>query len=178
MTKGRYTRSGIVIESLQGIVVHYIGNPGTNAAANISYFESIRENGPKFASYHEIIDLDGTRYDLIPHTEVAWHAGPTPDTFEETTELLGGRPNWRTIGISYCHPDATGKPNGSTEHALIRRVALLASRYDIPGDRILRHYDCTGKRCPMWYVDNFGSWLTFKRKVESMRNAHKEGLVE
>lgn len=175
---GRYTRSGIKLEEVRGIVVHWVGNPGTSAAANRAFFESIAESGPRFASYHELFDVSGSRLDLIPHDEVAWHAGPTGDTLEPTTRLLGGRPNWRTLGIAFCHPDATGRPEPFCEQALVSRVALLAERYDVPSQRILRHYDCTGKHCPRWYVNDLEAWRRFKYRVAALRNSFTAGMVE
>lgn len=157
---GPYTRSGIALPNVNGLVVHYVGNPGTNAQQNIDYFNSIKDTGPH-GSYHYIIDLDGTVYQLITEQECAWHAGPSDKTYDKTKALLHGLPNWRTLGISFCHPTDNGKPTVDTYRSLRHLVSLLSKRHSIPASRILRHHDCTGKECPKYYVDNPDKWSDF-----------------
>ena len=37
-----YSRPGTPLKEISGVVVHYVGNPGTSAAANRSFFGSVR----------------------------------------------------------------------------------------------------------------------------------------
>jgi N-acetylmuramoyl-L-alanine amidase len=161
---GPYTRSGQTLPNIMGLVVHYVGNPGTTARQNIQFFNS-KHSRPPYGSYHYLIDLGGAIYRLIPDAECAWHAGPSSKTATRTQELLGGLPNWRTLGISYCHPTADGKPTAATLESLLKLVSSLAIRYSIPTSRILRHHDCTGKICPAYYVRNSRAWSEFLDSV-------------
>ena len=39
-------------------------------------------------------------------------------------------------------------------------------KYGVPAERVLRHYDVTGKRCPAPWVDRPGEWEDFKGRLE------------
>ena len=47
--------------------------------------------------------------------------------------------------------------------ALVRE---LMARYGVPVERVLRHYDVTGKKCPAPWVDRSGEWEDFKGRLE------------
>ena len=46
----QYSRPGTPLEQVNGIVVHYVGNPGTTAQNNRDYFASLAETGETSAS--------------------------------------------------------------------------------------------------------------------------------
>lgn len=166
LQKGPYTRSGQALPIITGIVWHWLGNAGTSTRANADWMDSIRDTGPRYASYHYIIDVDGSIMQLIPDDEVAWHAGPSDRTLPATRQLLGGLPNWRTLGVSFCHKTWTGE---LTDKQFASAVALgteLCERYRLdPMRRMLRHYDCTLKVCPRAWVDSPGDWDAFRRAL-------------
>ena len=60
--------------------------------------------------------------------------------------------NSDTISIECCHPDATGKFNQETKDTLVHLTAWLMGRYGLTTDNVIRHYDVTGKKCPLYYV--------------------------
>lgn len=37
-----------------------------------------------------------------------------------------------------------------------------------PGKDVIRHYDVTGKKCPLWYVEHPEAWLTFRERVRAL----------
>ena len=41
LTVNPWSRPGTPLEKIDGIVIHYVGNPGTTAKANRNYFESL-----------------------------------------------------------------------------------------------------------------------------------------
>ena len=51
----QYSRPGTPLEQVNGIVVHYVGNPGTTAQNNRDYFASLAETGETSASSHFVI---------------------------------------------------------------------------------------------------------------------------
>jgi len=77
-----------LIQSVEAIIFHYTASTGT--AGTISWLCDKSSQ----ASAHFVIARDGTRYQLVPLTERAWHAGGKSST-------LFGLPNvnGRTIGI-------------------------------------------------------------------------------
>jgi N-acetylmuramoyl-L-alanine amidase len=171
---GPHTRSGKTLPIITGIVVHWLGNAGTTAQENINYFNTMRHNGPRYGSYHYIIDEDGTINQLMPVEEVAYHAGPSGDTKPETIKQLGGLPNWRTIGVSFAHPDDSGKPTMQTYFSLVRLITQLSIRHSIMPENIIRHYDCTGKACPRYYVDNANMWSALLSQIRMAINGARD----
>ena len=54
-----YSRPQIPLKQVNGVVVHYTGNPNTSAEANRSYFAGLAQSGATYASSHFIIGIDG-----------------------------------------------------------------------------------------------------------------------
>ena len=47
-----FSRPGTPLEEVNGIVIHYVGNPGTTAAQNHSFFTNLAQTGETYASSH------------------------------------------------------------------------------------------------------------------------------
>ncbi len=93
-----YSRPGTEMKRADGIVVHYVANPGTTAKQNLNYFDSLKDQtGDKkiSASSHFMIGLDGEILQGIPIYEVAY--------------ATSKEKNVDTVSIECCHPDETGK---------------------------------------------------------------------
>ena len=128
-----------------GIILHYIGNPGTSARANAKYFANV--NSPVSVNY--IVD-DNEIIEIIP-----------PDMKSYGTS--SGEYNGKYIQIEMCHPDKSGK---ISERTLSNTVWLSKKLIGEYGCRdIIRHYDVTGKRCPKWYVDYPKEWALLKERI-------------
>ena len=69
----QWSRPGTPLENIDGVVIHYVGNPGTTAQANRNYFASLSsgEEGT-YASSHFIVGLEGEVIQCIPLTEIAY----------------------------------------------------------------------------------------------------------
>lgn len=156
------SRSGQVLPLLTGIVVHWVANPGATPDRIRAYFASTR----RYASCHYVIGVDGDVLRIVPDDEVAWHAGPSDLTRDGAMQVLGGLPNWRTLGIEVCHPDWTGRFTDRSMEALISLCAWITDKASlrIP-NALLRHYDCTGKTCPAYYVEHPEAWTRFQEDV-------------
>lgn len=138
----------------KGIVVHYVGNPGSSAAGNRNYFEN--GAGGNYTSAHYIIGLAGEILRCIPENECAQHAGKSYASKYDAQAVLN---NSMYIGIENCHPDAAGKFNSNTYTSLVELCADICKRYGFdPVKDIFRHYDVSGKSCPLYYVNNPNSW--------------------
>ncbi len=146
----KYSRPGIELKEVTGIVVHYVGNPGTTAQNNRNYFADLAENGTAYASAHFVIGLDGEVIQCVPLDEIAYCSNSRNDD---------------TISIECCHPDEGGAFNQATYDALVELTGFLADYYDLDAEDVIRHYDVTGKECPKYYVDNEDAWLRFKDEV-------------
>ena len=155
LTVNPYSRPGTKREHVRDIVIHYVANPGTSAIQNRNYFEGLKDqSGSKTvsASSHYIIGADGTILQCIPLDEVAYGNYPR---------------NEDTVSIECCHPDATGKFNQETKDTLVHLTAWLIGRYGLTTDDVIRHYDVTGKKCPLYYVEHEDEWNKFKEDVDA-----------
>ena len=147
-----YSRPGLELEQVNGIVVHYTANPGTTAQQNRDYFESLSQTGETSASSHFVIGIDGELIQCIPCQEIAYASNER---------------NGDTIAIECCIPDETGKFADATYDTLIHLLAWLAGRYHLGTEDIIRHYDVTGKECPKYYVEYPLEWESLKEDVHN-----------
>jgi N-acetylmuramoyl-L-alanine amidase len=170
LTKNIFSRPGIKLEGLNGIVMHWVANPGTSAMANRNYFENLSKQSPsdaaaRYASAHFIIGIEGDIVQCLPTSEMAYHVGAKKYTAQAIT-ALGHIPNNRTIGIELCHPDASGKFTNATLESAQGLCETLCLEFKLaPLDRIWTHHQITGKDCPKWFVNNPDDFFEFKSRV-------------
>ncbi len=151
IAKNEYSRPGKKLDAVNGIVVHYVANPGTSAAANRSYFAGLAESGATYASSNFIIGLDGEVIQCVPADEVAYASNSR---------------NSDTLSIECCHPDETGVFTYPTYDSLVRLCADICIGFDLdPESDIIRHYDVTGKMCPIYFVEHEDEWKEFLSDV-------------
>ena len=156
-----YSRPGDPLEKINGVVIHYVGNPGTTAHANRNYFESLSsgEEGT-YASSHFIVGLDGEVIQCVPLTEVAYASNSR---------------NEDTVSIEVCHPDETGEFSHVTYDRTVELTAWLCREFRLdPETDVIRHYDVTGKECPRYYVEHPEAWDTFRADVAAEMERQKE----
>ena len=149
-----YSRSGELLSSIDGIVVHYTANPGTTAKQNRNYFAGLADGSGTSASSHFIIDTDGTILQCVPMSEIAYASNDR---------------NCDTLSIECCHEDESGKFTKETYQSLVKLTAWLCDTYGLETDQVIRHYDVTGKLCPKYYVEHEDKWDTLKKDIEKAR---------
>lgn len=145
-----YSRPGIAIRKVNGIVVHYTANPGTTARQNRDYFQGLAQTGQTHASSHFVIGLDGEIVQCIPCDEMAY---------------ASNNRNSDTIAIECCIPDTSGKFNSATYDSLVWLTSWLIGRYQLSVDDVIRHYDVTGKSCPKYFVEHPTEWKKFHQDL-------------
>jgi N-acetylmuramoyl-L-alanine amidase len=148
LTVNEWSRPGDPLRKINGVVVHYVGNPATTARANRNYFESLSSGAEgTYASAHFIVGLEGEVLQCIPLTEIAYASNSR---------------NGDTVSIEVCHPDGTGKFSPETYDRLVELTAWLCREFRLdPETEVIRHYDVTGKLCPRYYVENPDAWEQF-----------------
>jgi N-acetyl-anhydromuramyl-L-alanine amidase AmpD len=142
-----YSRPGTELKKVNGVVVHYVGNPGTTAKQNRSYFANLADSHETYASSHFIIDTDGTIIQCVPLDEIAYCSNNRNDD---------------TISIECCHLDESGEFTDAELQSLSKLLKWLIDVYDLDEEDIIRHYDVTGKICPKYFVDNPEEWESFR----------------
>ena len=153
LTVNPYSRPGEALASVNAVVIHYVGNPGTTAEQNRSYFQGLADSGATSASSNLIVGLEGETLLCVPLNEVAYCSNSR---------------NNDTVSIEFCHPDDTGEPTQATYDALVRLTAWLCGQFGLdPTKDVIRHYDVIGKECPRYYVQNEDAWMQFKLDVSA-----------
>lgn len=140
-------RPGIELDGVKDIAIHYVANPGSTAQNNHDYFDQPETQ----VSAHFIVGLEGEIIQCIPLNEMSY---ATNDR------------NNDTISIEVCHPDETGQFNQATYDALVKLTAWLCDNCGISRKDVIRHYDVTGKACPLYFVDHPDAWEQFLKDVK------------
>lgn len=153
LTVNEYSRPGDPLTKVNNIFVHYTANPGTSAAQNRSYFEQLKDNHERSASAHFIIGYDGEIIQCVPLNEIAYAVQTR---------------NEDSISIECCYKAENGQFTQETYDSLIRLLKWLTDAYDLQPDDILRHYDCGGKKCPLYYVEHEDAWIKLKEDVKNL----------
>ena len=141
-------RRGEKLTGVTDIVIHYVGNPGTTAQQNHDYYDQPETT----VSSHFVIGLEGEVIQCIP--------------MDEKSSASNDR-NGDTLSIEVCHPDATGEFTDASYETLVKLTAWLCDYCDIGRDKVIRHYDITGKACPLYFVENEEAWAQFLSDVQS-----------
>ena len=151
-----YSRPGTELEKVTGIVIHYVGNPGTTAEQNHSFFENLAATGETYASSHFLIGMDGEILQNVPLDEVAYCSNSANDS---------------TLSIECCHPDDTGAFTDATYDSLVKLTAWLMDYYGLKPKQVIRHYDVTGKDCPRYFVQHPEAWEAFRQDLAEAAEA-------
>ena len=153
-----FSRPKIPLNEVNAIVIHYIGNPGTSAEANRNWFDSLAKQSKgdedlTYASSNFIVGLEGEVIACVPLDEVAY---------------CSNERNMDSISVETCHPDETGKFNDATYKSLVDLTAWLCGHFGLDSSSIIRHYDITGKLCPLYFVEHEDAWEQFKADVQAV----------
>ena len=147
-----YSRPGIALEKINGIVIHYTANPGSTAQQNRDYFEGLKDSHETKASSHFVVGIKGEIVQCIPSSEISYASNSR---------------NSDTISIECCHKDKSGKFTKATYRSLVKLVGWLCQRFGLTSDQVIRHYDVTGKNCPKYFVEHEDKWEQFKKDVDA-----------
>ena len=160
------------IADIKYIVIHYTANDGDTDEGNGNYFA----NNIVGASVHYFVDDDSiTR--SVPDDYIAWAVGGSKYKYTKGGTFYGKCTNANSISIELCDT----KKNGVYDftEATIKNAAdlvkLLMEKYTVPVERVIRHYDVTGKVCPKPFVDDEKAWKEFKeRLVDNMEKRYNK----
>lgn len=141
------------------IVLHYTANTyQPDLAQNeCAAFKDVYHG----ASAHYFVD-DTSIWQCVELADTAWHCGDNPPP-------KNGCTNRNSIGIEMCvvYKDGVYSISDATVDNTAWLVCYLLEMF--PYAQICRHYDVTGKKCPMPWVDNPDLWLKFKKRIEEER---------
>lgn len=132
------------------IVVHDTGNANDSDEGNANYFSKDGRN----ASAHYFVDEDSISQ-LVLDMDKAWHCGDGKGMY--------GITNGNSIGIEMCRDNNITLPK--TRENTIWLIKTLMKKYNIPKDRVVRHYDASRKNCPS-SLNKDGKWTEWNKFKE------------
>ena len=144
--------------SIQYLVIHYVGAV-SSAKNNCAYFYSVYRE----ASAHYFVD-DSSIWQCVLDKDIAWHVG--------AYTYYNGCRNTNSIGIEMCCYKKNGVLDMSdkTIENTIELAAYICKKYNIPIERVVRHYDVTHKNCPAPFVKDPARWTDFKNRLKAKLN--------
>ena len=125
-------------------------------------------------------DVEIVQYNPDPNSRYCWAVGDKKYTNHKGGSLYGIAKNSNTISIEICSSSKDGKVHDGndsrwyfTDAAVDRAVELakyLMKMYNIPAERVVRHFDISGKWCPGiigWNADSGdeSKWRSFKARI-------------
>ncbi len=146
------------------IVIHYTANKNDTAKANANYFKTANRR----ASAHYFVDSTSI-YQSVNDNVIAWAVGVS--RYSDCAKTGGGSvygkvTNSNSISIEIC------SSNGAFAHDTLTNAVLLVrklmKKYNIQITNVVRHFDCTGKYCPAYWmgsVENEAKFIAFKNRV-------------
>lgn len=149
-------------QPIEYIVVHYTANTGDTAQNNLDYFARTKTG----TSAHYFVDAQGAGQSVLD-TDTAWHCGRTDGRYRHPACR-----NANSISVEMC--DCAGIVPAAVRDNTAALVRALMKKYAVPPERVLRHYDVTGKKCPAPWVDNPGEWDKFKTMLREEENMTQE----
>lgn len=130
------------------IVIHDVGAV-SSARNNALYFAG----GNRGASAHYFID-NTSIYQIIDDKDAAWHCGDGRGRY--------GITNRNSLGLEIC---LAGDLETSIRNT-VELTAYLMKKYNVPMNKLVRHYDASRKRCPnTMSANNWARWIQFKAEV-------------
>lgn len=178
--------------TIKYLAIHYTAGsssaPG-RAKTMKSYWESAKRASADFG----VDDRDMIQFNPDPSNYKCWSVGDKKNPYSGGGSLYGVANNSNTISIEICSNIQSGAsleaPNHDgwyfTDEALnnaVKLAKILMRKFNIPIERVVRHYDISGKICPgiigwnnYFCYDKNGkrtgkkndsaAWLAFKKRL-------------
>ena len=142
------------VSVIKYIVMHYTGNDGDTDEGNGKYFAREAVG----ASAHYFVDEDSATQS-VQDEYVAWHCQTPGMAFKCDCR------NSNSLGVEMCSDVVNGKYviTEKTKQNAAKLVRWLMNKYNVPLERVIRHYDVCGKNCPEPWVRDLNEWKDFKK---------------
>lgn len=163
--------------SIDYIYIHYVGALG-GAKANVEYYNQ-RTTVDASADFY--VDFDGSlwQYNMDLEHRYCWAVGGGRQS-QYGGSLYGIAKNANGISIEMCVRTSDKKQHEAnspywyfeqeTVDGAVKLARYLMAKYNIPADRVVRHFDVNGKYCPGvvgWnsVTGNESAWRSFKQRL-------------
>lgn len=169
--------------TIKYLAIHYTAG-ASSAPGRAKGMKSSWEKSHRASADFGVDDRDMVQFNPDPKNYYCWAVGDAKTTAGGGASVKDGR-NSNTISIEICSTLKKGtsasKPNHEgwyyTEEALnngIKLAKILMKKYNIPIERVVRHYDISGKLCPGIIGYNNGTiYNTDGTKTSKKNNSDK-----
>ena len=190
---GYSNTTSLLNRTIDYIVIHYTA--GSTSRAGTAKNNAVMFSDPaNYASADFIVDDETiVQYNPDIKNRFCWHCGDNKNPYSMGGKFYGKCTNANSIGIEICSTNpnwtasdqANSKKWSFTEKAVAKAVELtkyLMQTYNIPADRVIRHYDVSGKLCPGiigWNEDSkdISQWKEFKAKLTNSTNTKTDDVI-
>ena len=153
------------VKNIKYLVFHSTSNDGDTDESNAKYFA----NNTPVASAHAFVDDDSVTVS-VQADYVAYAVGGKKWTDCNKTgggKLYGKATNSNSYSIEMCDTVRNGKldfTEATLENAIEYGKQIMKA-YNIPIERVIRHFDVNGKHCPAQWFGNDAAWNEFKKRL-------------
>lgn len=145
--------------SIKYIVIHYTANKGDTASNNCTYFK----NNVVKASSNYFVD-EKTIMQSVKDTDTAWAVGATKPWAGTKPKFWNKCLNANSISIEMCNSMTW---NDKVVANTVKLTKELMTKYKVSAGNVIRHYDVTGKPCPVCMMGkNDANWTKFKNMLK------------
>lgn len=151
------------------LIYHYTANKTDTAKNNCIYYQGVLER--KASAHYFCDETPDTVWQSVEDNITAASVGGSKWDDIATTggaKMYGIIKNANSISIEMC------STNGVIAEATLKNAVelgkYLMQKYNIPIDRVYRHFDVNGKHCPGWagwYGADCSKWNDLKRRLGS-----------
>ena len=167
------------LSNIKYIVLHYTANDGDTAMSNAKYFAS----GSRGASAHYFVDSKNI-VQSVKDNFVAWAVGG--NKYNDVAKTGGGKfygkcTNSNSLSIEICDDIKNNAiyPTEATINNVVELVRTLMKKYNINISNVIRHFDVTGKKCPMYWCGDSqknGIWISIKNRIVEEEKVVKQSI--
>lgn len=141
----------------QYIAIHYTAGASSNAGKAQGVYNTFvsRNASADFA----VDDRDMVQFTPDLDNYYCWSVGDNKNKYSSGGSLYGKATNKNTISIELCSNLKSGTSASAANHSgwsftdetldnAVKLTKMLMKKYNIPIERVVRHYDISGKLCP------------------------------
>lgn len=164
------------------LAIHYTASTSSYGGC-VKAVRNVFQNGEASADF-AVDDVNMAQYNPDVKNYYCWAVGGSK---KSGATLHGIATNKNTISIEICSSMKSGYDRRVANHKgwfftdkvldnAVKLAKLLMKKYNIPVERVIRHYDVTGKLCPAVVGWNNGTIYTANGKATMERNNSSEWI--
>ena len=170
--------------TIKYLAIHYTAG-ASSASGRAKGMKSSWEKSRRASADFGVDDTTMVQFNPDPKNYKCWSVGDNKNPYSGGGRLYGIATNANTISIEICSNLKSGTSASKTNHEgwyfteaalnnAVRLAKILMKKYNIPIERVVRHYDISGKVCPgILGWNNAGLNDTKGNKINGTNNSHK-----